>query len=179
MSSSLQEQLLKAGLVDEQRLRKARQEQRKPKGPKPPKKAPRVDERAEQARRLQAEKAERDRELNRQREEAAARKALNAQIRQMVEASRLPKGEGDLTYNFVDGQKIRRIHVTPEVHARLVQGGAGIVKLDGRYEVVPAEVAEKIRERDANRVVGGGAPAVASEEDDAYAKFKVPDDLMW
>jgi uncharacterized protein YaiL (DUF2058 family) len=179
LGNSLQDQLLKLGLVDEKRVRQTRQEKRQQ--DKKGGNATRNDEQRRQAQKAQEEKAERDRRLNRQRQEEAERKARAAQIRQMIDANRLPKGDGDITFNFIDGRKVRRLYVNADVHRQLVNGGAAIVKLHGQYNIVPAAVADKIRERDAACVVSatGGDASAAPDADDPYAKYQVPDDLMW
>lgn len=176
MAGSLKDQLLAAGLVSKHQLRSAESEKRKAK--KGGSAAPAAS--ADLARQAQAEKAERDRELNRKRQEEAERKANAAAIKQIIEANRIDKGNGDHPYNFLDGKKIRRIHVTSEIHAQLVKGMLCLAKLDGRHELVRAEVAEKIRERDPGRVImpPPAQPETPSEED-PYAAYKVPDDLIW
>jgi uncharacterized protein YaiL (DUF2058 family) len=177
VSNSLQEQLLKLGLVDEKRARQAqqvkRQEKRRGGG--------QVEAQRTHAQKAQAEKAERDRQLNKQRQEEAERKARMAQIKELIDANRLPKGDGDVAYNFIDGSKVRRLYVNPGVHRQLVDGSAAIVKLRGQYNIVPLAVAEKIRERDAACIVTtpGDVATDTPEADDPYAKYQVPDDLMW
>jgi uncharacterized protein YaiL (DUF2058 family) len=47
------------------------------------------------------------------------------------------------------------------------------------YEVVPAKVAEKIKQRDEHTVIVMFSDNAPSIEDDEYAAFEVPDDLMW
>lgn len=177
MGNSLQEQMLKLGLVNEQKLRQTKHEQRNQekqrKGPPP------AEERRQQVQKTQIEKAERDRELNRKRQEETERKALAAQVKQMIEAGRLPKGDGEIAYNFIDGRKVRRLYVNATVHRQLTGGTAMIVKLHGRYEIVPTEVAEKIRERDPTTVVALDQGPAEGEADESYAKYQVPDDLMW
>lgn len=175
MAGSLKDQLLKAGLVSQQQVKKAAHEKRKDKDGSKQQQAA-----AEAARRAEAAKAERDRELNRQRQEEAARKAAAAEIRQLIEANRLDKTEGEVPYNFTDGSKIRRIYVTPELHAQLIKGTLCIAKLGGRHELVRPDVAEKIQARDPSRVIlpapaAGDTPAA----DDPYAAYQVPDDLIW
>ncbi len=55
-----------------------------------------------------------------------------------------------------------------------------LVRCEGRYELVPPVIAEKIRERDARAVVTHSPPAATAEViDEAYKDFVVPDDLMW
>lgn len=175
MAGSLKDQLLKAGLVSQQQVKKAAHEKRKNKdGDKQQQAA------ADAARRAAEQKAERDRELNRQRQEEAERKANAAAIRQLIEANRLDKTAGEIPYNFTDGTKIRRIYVTAELHAQLLKGTLCLAKLGQRHELVRPDVAEKIRARDPSRII---MPATDTKDtpaaDDPYAAYQVPDDLIW
>lgn len=183
----LKDQLLKAGLVNEKQVKKAQQEKRKETQQKTaPQKT--AEAQAEQARRqqAQAEKAERDRQLNLQRKEEADRKALAAQVRQLIETHRLPKAEwenphSETPYNFQDGGVVKRLFVTEAMRGKLIKGVCAIAKLDRQYELVPAETADKIRQRDATALIvyNTPAPATASPQDDPYAAYQIPDDLMW
>ena len=177
MGNSLQEQLLKLGLVDEKRARQTQQAKRQEKK----RGSDQAEAQRAQAQKAQAEKAERDRQLNKQRQEEAERKARMAQIKELIDANRLPKGDGELAYNFIDGSKVRRLYVNPNVHRQLVDGSAAIVKLRGQYNIVPVAIAEKIRERDAACIVTTPDEVATDtpEADDPYAKYQVPDDLMW
>lgn len=48
------------------------------------------------------------------------------------------------------------------------------------YAIIPASVADKIAQRDADSIVVNSALSQEEQdEDDPYADFKVPDDLMW
>jgi uncharacterized protein YaiL (DUF2058 family) len=58
-----------------------------------------------------AEKVKRDQELNRQQQEKAEQKARAAQVKQLIEATRLPKLTTEDYYNFVDDKKVKRIAV--------------------------------------------------------------------
>lgn len=52
--------------------------------------------------------------------------------------------------------------------------------LDQKYELVPLKVAEKIRELDASVVIALHVPEKKPvAEDDPYADYQIPDDLMW
>ncbi len=178
MGNSLQDALIKAGLADAKQAKKARPDRHSKKSKKS-RQEPVVTESAQAARQSLARKAARDRELNEQRRARAERKALRAQIKQLIEQHRLVRDEGELGYHFQDNRKIRRIYVTPAIHEELVAGRLAIVKLDGRYDVVPPDVAEKIRERDASCVVRRKEAEPEPSADDPYADYKVPDDLMW
>ena len=85
MANSLQDQLLKAGAASRQQGQKASTERRKKNKQKKKKgSGPQLNESSIQSRQIQAEKAARDRELNRQRQEAANNKAIAAQILQLI-----------------------------------------------------------------------------------------------
>ncbi len=181
MANSLQEQLLRAGLVDEKKLRQARQGKKQDKKQKAPKGA-RNSQQTSEAELARRQQAERSRELNRQREEEAARKAREAQLRQIIEANRLPRREADVTYHFEHDGKVRRIHVTRDQQARLGLGQLGIVTLAGGYELLPLEALEKVRERDPAAVIlidTDERKSQTPDADDPYAAYQVPDDLMW
>ncbi len=178
MGNSLQDALIKAGLADAKQARRARSD-RQSKKSKKSRQEPVISESAHAARQSLARKAARDRELNDQRRARAERKALRAQIRQLIEQHRLARDEGELGYHFQDNRKIRKIYVTSAIHEDLVAGRLDIVKLEGRYDVVPPDVAEKIRDRDASCVVRRKEPESETAPDDPYADYKVPDDLMW
>lgn len=177
MGNSLQDQLLKAGLIDAKQAKKA-------KTGKPPKKKkkgqqPQLSESARAAREAQAQKAARDRELEQQRKADAERKARQAQVRQLIEQHRLDREGADIDYHFTDDSKVVRIAVTAAQQAQLVKGKLDIVRLGGSYELVPTDVAARIAERDAGCVMPRNTSDESSDPDDPYADFKVPDDLMW
>lgn len=177
----LKDQLLKAGLVNEKQLKKAQQEQRKETKQKPaPQKNAESAEKQQARQAALAEKAERDRQLNLQRKEEAEKRAAAAQARQLIEAHRVEPGHGETPYNFADGNTVKRLYLSDKTRSQVIRGQLAIAKLDGRYELVPAEIADKIRQRDASFVVLHNAPqASTTDSDDPYSAYQVPDDLMW
>lgn len=179
MGNSLQDQLIRAGLADERQARKAKStkpHQKKKKGQR----NAQPSESARAAQKAQAEKAARDRELNEKRRANAERKALVAQIRQIIDENRLERGEdAQIGYYFQDRDKVRKIFVTEAMQGQLSDGRLEIVKLGGRYDLVPPAVADKIRERDPAFVVQRQVSEQESADDDPYKDYKVPDDLMW
>ena len=177
--ASLQEQLLKAGIVDKKKAKQVEQQKRK-KAKQANKGQPQVDEAKELAKQAIAEKSARDRELNRQKEAAAKLKAINAQIKQLIEVNRIDRSDGDTSYQFTDGKKIKKIYVTEKQHQLLSKGSIAIARLNDQYELVPSIVADKIKQRDeAIIIVQNQGSNDESDEDDFYADFKIPDDLMW
>lgn len=176
----LQAQLLKSGLANEAKAREVKAEKRKQDKLKRNNGVEIVDDvkfSAEQARQQQIE---RDRELNRQRKEAEDRKALTAQIKQLAELNRIAQQADGLSYQFSDDGKVKTVYVSHKVREALIDGRAGIVKLAHGYDIVPAEIARRIQVRDADSVVVLNQPTQqVAVEDDPYAAFQIPDDLMW
>lgn len=176
---SLQEQLLKAGLVDKNKVKQANHEKSKQKKAERRTGMQSVDEARVAANETQRKNAERARELNAQRDAVAKEKAVMAQIVQMIEKNRQSKGAGDIAYNFTHGNKIERIYVSAAVQSHLIAGRLVIVCHGGTVELVPKVIADKIAERDASLVVRVNKPSTEIDADDPYAAFQIPDDLTW
>lgn len=177
--ASLQEQFLKAGLVDKKKVKLANQEKSKQQKVERRTGTQSVDEARLAALEMQRKNAERARELNAQRDAAATQKAILAQIVQMVQQNRQSKGNGDIAYNFTHDNKVKRLYVSAEVQKHLVAGRLVIVCQGETTELVPKVVADKIAERDASLVVRVSKPTTEVDADDPYAAFQIPDDLMW
>lgn len=179
MANAFQDQLLKAGLVSKDKVNKANKSKHKQAKQQPNNSTTDDDKRKREIRQAELEKAASDRELNRRKVDADNKKAIAAQIRQLIELNHIPDDDGDTVFNFADGNKIKRIYVTNETRKQLVYGQLAIVRLGEKYEVVPKKVAEKIMQRDESVVVLCNEATQDSEEVDEYADYKVPDDLMW
>lgn len=173
----LQDQLLKAGLVKKQDIKTVNKQQQKQVKKDP---AAAVNEAALLVQQAQAEKLARDRALAEQQKEALRQKEISAQIRQIIQHSRIHREQGEVAYHFTDGKVIKKLYVNQDLSEQLSKGRLAIVKLDDKYELVPAKVADKIAERDAGYVIALHVPETKTvDEDDPYAAYQIPDDLMW
>ena len=75
---------------------------------------------------------------------------------------------------------MKKIWVTEEIQNLLGRGRLAIVPLSEQYFLIPVEVAKRIEERTPDKVIFvGGNEAPAPDEDDPYADYQIPDDLMW
>ena len=204
MAQSLQDQLLKAGLVTEKQVQESRRKDsrgrkqtKKPaKKARPPQARPIVapittagglptTERERDVARQRAAKVARDRALNYDRVADAERKARRAQVRQLVQSNEHKQDPAaDVPYNFQRGRKIRRIYVTRAQREQLLAGTLVLVSLDNVHHLLEPSVAARVLEmapdawlhrHDAKADAAQQAPA----EDDPYAGYEVPDDLMW
>jgi uncharacterized protein len=180
--ASLQDQLLKAGLIDTKKAKQANKEKRKETNVSRRSAEPVVDVVKQSAEQARIEKTERDRDLNRKREQELQQRAIAAQIKQLTENHRQSKdaGKGDVEYNFTHGKLIKKMRVSALVKEQIVRGILAVVKLGEGYELVPRIVADKIAQRDETAVVVANVKiAQQVDEDDPYKDYVIPDDLMW
>ena len=176
--ASLQDQLLKAGIVDSKKSKKIQQEKRK-QAKQQPKGSQQIDQTKEQAKKALAEKAAKDKQLNLQRQEQANQKAIQAQIIQLIENHKIDRGEGEIAYQFTDGKKIKKLYVTDLLQNQLSKGLIAIARHKDSYQLVPTNIAEKIAQRNQDAIVLINTKSEQAEEDDPYADYPIPDDLMW
>jgi len=181
MSNPFQEQLLKAGLVTKKQVQKVKQDENRKRKQQQQhsKKEKVVDQGKLKAQQAAEEKARRDRELNRKKENQARQKAISIEINQLIENNCLARDEAcEIVYNFEHNKKVKRIYVNAEMKQQIVKGKLGIARIEGRYELVPKTIAEKILQRNEKRIVIFDDQGVV-DENDPYSEHQIPDDLMW
>jgi uncharacterized protein YaiL (DUF2058 family) len=177
---SLQEQLLKSGLANETKAKQVKAEKRKQTKLVRNQGVEIVDDLKQDLEQTRLAQIERDRELNQLRKQAEDKKALQAQIKQIVALNRIAVDPNGVAYQFSHLNKVKTLYVSEKVRTALINGRAAVVVIENGYEIVPAEVARKIETRDAETVV------VLNEDkhetllaDDPYAAYQIPDDLIW
>ena len=176
MSNPFQDKFLKAGLATKKQVGKAkiaqnkkRKKQRLNQGNDP------ADKAIELAMQRQKEQS---RQSNVQRNQVAREKEVAAQVKQLVAKNRVDVGKGDSVFHFSDSNKIKKIYLPKAVIKQLSSGTLGIVKVDNKYEVVPAETAGKIRDRRPEALLVLNEPQTL-DPNDPYAEFPIPDDYEW
>ncbi len=160
---SLQDQLLKAGLVSQEKAKKQAAEARKNAHRAKKDKAFAEQEAArknQKQERLEAEmqqKRERDRQLNLAQEAAKKRREQAARAYQLIESHRLNEKGAEICYNFLyDDRRIRYVKVTPQQQRGLAMGQIGIARNDlDEYDfpLIPRDTALKVQEIDATRLL--------------------------
>lgn len=175
---TLQEQMLKAGLVTSKKMAKVQRTAKKSRV-----QAREAREAVEENKKAQQE---RDKQLSEQQKQAVLSKEFKAQVKQLIEMNRITISKGTITFNFTDNNLIKKLEVDKTTQAQLINGRLAIARLavdnkpDGEYAIIPASVAEKIAQRDASSIVLHSALSQEEQDqDDPYADFKIPDDLMW
>ena len=175
---TLQEQMLKAGLVTSKKMAKVQRTAKKSRV-----QAREAREAVEENKKAQLE---RDKQLSEQQKQATLSKEYKAQVKQLIEMNRITVAKGNIEFNFTDSNLIKKVVVDKTTQAQLINGRLAIARLAGNnkdeyeYAIIPASVADKIAQRDADSIVLNSALSQEEQdEDDPYADFKVPDDLMW
>ena len=183
MAKSLQEQLMGSGLVDKKQAKKIQKEKRQKR-----KQTPKglLQEEAIQKQDLvdkqKQEKIEKDRELNRLKKAEQDKKAIKAQIIQLIQTNKIKRQNGDIGFQFVVNKQIKKLYIDEEQQGYLLRGKLAITQQNDEFFIVPTAVAEKISQRDDAVVVyleTNQNETNESLEDDPYKDFVIPDDLMW
>ena len=168
--NALQAQLLKAGLVDSKKAKKISKQTQH---------AKRIgdSESLETKKALaeaQAQKLEKDQQ------QALEEKALRANIIQMIKQHQIADTDGDVSYQFVDASKVKKISITQKLYDQIVAGHVVIARLEDGYALLPRPLADRIDTKmEGFMVVSNDTAEDTPEEDDPYAAYVIPDDLMW
>lgn len=181
MPSSLQDQLLAAGLISKKDATQANKKKNKQKKQQLKSKKPVVDENKARLEAERAAAAERDRELNRARQEDLHKRELAAQVKQLILSNRITK-DGDVDYNFSYQSKVKKISVSQKQFTALEKKLLAIGINGDQFELIPAAVASKIEQRVPDAVLfceNKDVFELSEEEKDWYQDFEIPDDLDW
>lgn len=163
---TLQEQMLKAGLVNEKKLKKAK------KGSKKSRVQAREAKAAAEENRL-AQQAK-DKELNQQMKEKQLSKEIKAQVKQLIAMNKIEQKDGEIKYNFTDGTLVKHLYVEELTQKQLSKGILSIARDGEGYVIIPTSVANKIAMRDEESIVDTQTTSEeAVDEDDPDRKSVV------
>jgi uncharacterized protein YaiL (DUF2058 family) len=182
MAGSLFDQLKKSGLVNEHKAKQIKKEKyQQSKQSKSQKDLQAENEVAKLVAEAASLKAEKDRQLNLERQQQQAERAKQAELKQVLQSNQLKGFGGEITFNFVDGKQVKTLQVNAAIHQRLVMGKIRIALLEGAYVLIPDTAVEKIERRDPSVLIpfDDKDGSMSQEDQDYYAKFEIPDDLVW
>lgn len=184
MGNSLRDELLKAGLVSEERAGKTRRSKRGKAGSAKKRKASPTPQASEVSaavprhvlRENQRRTARfvRDATLGGGSVAESAKKALRRKIQALVERERLNDAQAEVAYHFVKGKRIKRIYVTAEQRAQLGTGAIVVAALDGNHHLLTQAAADELVVLAPHAVVCSGASSEVESEE-----HPVPDDIVW
>jgi len=175
---SLKDQLLSAGLTDTKKAKAAERALKQQKQKQRRGDVNEIDELRAQTEATRLAKAEEDLARNQALIEAQRAREITAQINQMIKDAAI-KASGEIKYQFVHGT-IKAIYVDQESWNHLAGGRLAIVQAEEEsYKVLPTKVAQRIAERGDVFVFIAEKTKQTVDEDDPYAAYQIPDDLMW
>lgn len=181
--ASLQDQLLKAGLTTKQKARQANSDKRKKNKQKRSgvKVEASLQEQVKQdLAQAQADKKAQDEALNAAKKQELEAKEHKLRILQILQHHQVTNVEGEKEYNYTFDNKIKKLALNEQTYDALVNGRLALCGLDEITYVVTRETAEKIATLDKNVVLlQNERSEEVVDEDDPYADFQIPDDLMW
>lgn len=174
--NALQAQLLKAGLVDSKKAKKLSKQTQHAKRTGDSEDIEIKKSVAE----AQAKKIEKDQKLNQEKQQILEQKMLKANIVQMIKQHQIPETQGEVTYQFVDDSKVKKIYITQKLYDQIVAGHVVIARLEEDYALLPRPLADRINAKlEGFIVVSNDKSEDALADDDPYAAYAIPDDLMW
>jgi len=182
--ASLQDQLLKAGLTTKQKTRQANADKRK----KNKQKRSGVQHGASLQEQVQEDlvtakidKQTKDNQLNELKKQQLAEKEKHLRIKQILTHHQLKNVSGDSEYNYTFDNKIKKLSLDSITHKALVNGRLALCGLDSITYIVTSETAMKLVELN-DKIILVQNDKVIDEvvnEDDPYADYQIPDDLVW
>lgn len=180
--ASLQEQLMNSGLVNKQKAKQAQTEKRRQAKQKKKKGAVVVSDVQVAIQEKTQQQKQKDLANNQQTQQELAIRAAHGKLIQMIAQHCEKDYQGELDYHFTYDNKVKRIAVTPLIQQGLIKGVFAICVLNEEFYLINKEAAEKLRAIDESVLVAlhdQTKTKPESIEDDPYAEFAIPDDLMW
>ncbi|NNH36683.1 DUF2058 domain-containing protein [Acinetobacter sp. NIPH 2377] len=177
VKNALQAQLLKAGLVDNKKAKKlskqAVHEQRTGQSNEAELKAKIAQDKQE--------KLAKDQALDLEKKRLLQGKELKAAIIQMINQHKIRDIDGEVSYQFIDEGKIKKIYLNQQIYNALVSGSLVIAKESEGYAVLPKALADRINDKMEGFIIVNNSEKneQITDEEDPYAAYVIPDDLMW
>jgi len=127
------------------------------------------------------EKQAKDNALNDQKKQLLAEKEQGLRIKQILTHQQIKNVKGDNEYNYTFNNKIKKLPLDAMTHKALVNGRLSLCGLNEMTYIVTRETAEKLAELNPNVVLVQNDKVIDNQvdEDDPYADYQIPDDLMW
>lgn len=128
----------------------------------------------------QQEKLAKDQAIEQEKKAALQEKELKAAIMQMIQQHKIRDTDGEVAYQFLDG-KIKKVYINQQIYNALVAGSLVIAKENDSYAFLPKALAERINSKMEGFIIVNNAEKneATTDEEDPYAAYVIPDDLMW
>jgi uncharacterized protein YaiL (DUF2058 family) len=179
--ASLQEQLMKSGLINKQKAKQAQTEKRRKAKQKKKKGTVEISDAQRAIDEQKEQQKQQDLEKNRLIQAELAERAAHGKLIQMIAQHCEKNYQGEIDYHFTYDNKVKRIAINDATQKSLVNGRLAICVLNEEFYLINKEATEKLAEIDASVLVALHEKVDVNEidEDDPYAEFAIPDDLIW
>ena len=99
----------------------------------------------------------------------------------MINQHKIKDTDGEVAYQFIDDNKVKKIYLNQQIYNALVAGSLIIAKEADSYAVLPKALAERINDKMEGFIIVNNSEKneQTTDEDDPYAAYVIPDDLMW
>ena len=177
VKNALQAQLLKAGLVDNKKAKKLSKQAVHEKRTGDSSEAE-IKAKIAQA---QQEKLAKDQAIERAKKAQLQEKELQAAIVQMINQHKIRDTDGEISYQFIDNDKIKKVYINQQIYNALVAGSLVIARDNTQYAFLPKALAERINAKMEGFILVNNSEKneKITDEEDPYAAYVIPDDLMW
>lgn len=181
LMASLQEQLMKSGLIDKQKAKQAQTEKRRKAKQKKKKGVVEVSAIQQEINKQKEIQKQQDLQKNQQMQSELEKRAEHGKLIQMIAQHCEKDYQGELDYHFTYKNKVKRIAINDATQKKLSVGILAICVLNEEFYLINNEAAAKLTEIDDSVLVALHEQVETSgiEEDDPYAEFAIPDDIIW
>lgn len=179
MRNSMADQLLKAGLSNKHKAAKARKAVNHQKKLKDRGQLGETDS-ERHARESKEATVARDKELNAAQEAERLAREKTAQGRDIIAHAQQAIDEGEQSFHYTQGTTVKTFLLSTEQHRHLSRGLLAVAALDGKAALIPSAAAEKVEQRSPELLLAWHkGEDDTPDENDPYADYQIPDDLMW
>jgi len=177
MRGSLQEQLLNSGLVDKERLEKAALDKKNKNKPKSAKNNRHKSPKNKQG------KPKKAAAVIPEKSEVILDKTIRVEIKKLLRASKLNDKNGEIPYNYIINNQVKRFYLNAEQQKRVTDGELVITNWNDRSYLIPSSIVGELHKlHPALPIASAIADEKAGEQekiDEEYADYIIPDDLTW
>jgi uncharacterized protein YaiL (DUF2058 family) len=98
----------------------------------------------------------------------------------MINQHKIRDTDGEVAYQFLDG-KIKKVYINQQIYNALVAGSLVVAKEQDNYAFLPKALADRINSKMQGFIIVNNSEKneATTDEDDPYAAYVIPDDLMW
>jgi len=167
MKGSLQEQLLKSGLIDEDRLNNAKKQTKKP---------------AKKKRKPLAKQKPRATTPTKPAvvEDPKKQKELRAEVKKLLRSYKLNDKNGEIAYNYTINNQIKRFYLNEKQQKELIDGKLAIANWNEISYLIPMSSVKELHTLYPKiDIYINEVEKNAVDKDDPYAAYEIPDDIKW